>query len=318
VKSFFSQLNIIIMSNNNDQKKTVDVYELVNNRINELLEAGTIPWRKPWTSRGLPKNAISKRAYRGINLMLLNVLDFEHNLFLTWQQIKGVGGSVLKGEKGLPVVFTKMIEVDKAGSAEKEKKSILRYYNVFNIAQCKDLPENLIPKEDEDVIEPLMECLAIVECMQNKPKIVHKKPNAFYVPCEDYINMPKMKSFKSNEDYFGVLYHELIHSTGHCSRLNRKEICENPAFGSEPYSLEELTAEMGACYLKSFSGLPIADMANSAAYIKGWLEKFKGDKRILIRAASRSQQSVEYILNPKVEESVVVPEEELVLETEMV
>lgn len=282
---------------NNNQKKTVDVYELVNNRIIQLLEAGTIPWQKPWTDRGLPMNAISKRAYRGINVLILNTLDFEHNLFLTWQQIKDNGGSVLKGEKGQFVVFTKMIEVAKAGTDEKEKKSILRYYKVFNIAQCKDLPESLIPKKDEKPFEPFLECLAIVECMQNKPKIVHKKNEAFYVPSEDYINMPKMKSFKSNEDYFGVLYHELIHSTGHSSRLNRKEICENPAFGTEPYSLEELTAEMGACYLKSYSGLPIADMSNNAAYINGWLQKFKSDKRILIKAASRAQQSVEYILN---------------------
>ena len=135
------------MSSNNDQKKTVDVYELVNNRIKELLEAGTIPWRKPWTEWGLPKNAISKRAYRGVNLMLLNVLDFEHNLFLTRHQIKELGASVLKGEKGQFVIFTKMIEVDQKDTAVKEKKSILRYYKVFNIAQCKDLPIDLIPKE---------------------------------------------------------------------------------------------------------------------------------------------------------------------------
>jgi antirestriction protein ArdC len=308
------------MSDNNNQTdtKSIDVYALVTNRIIELLEAGTVPWRKPWTDKGLPMNAISKRPYQGINMMLLNSCDFSHNLFLTWNQIKEVGGSVLKGEKGIFVVFTKVTEkeVEKSGTMEKEKKYMLRYYKVFNIGQCKDIPPEFMPKEDNGAIEPLMECHSIVGGMKNPPKIVHKKSDAFYVPSEDYINMPKLKSFKSGEDYYGVLFHELIHSTGHQSRLARKEVCENPSFGSEPYSHEELVAEIGSCYLKSYSGLPITDMSNSAAYVKGWLDVFKGDKRILIKAASHSQKAVEYILNPAVEE-VTPHDEEMVLNVEM-
>lgn len=308
------------MSDNNNQTDTkpVDVYALVTNRIIELLEAGTVPWRKPWTDKGLPMNAISKRPYQGINMMLLNSYDFSTNLFLTWNQIKEVGGSVLKGEKGIFVVFTKVTEkeVEKSGTMEKEKKYMLRYYKVFNIEQCKDIPTEFMSKEDIGAIEPLIECYSIVEGMKNPPKIVHKKADAFYVPSEDYINMPKLKSFKSNEDYYGVLFHELIHSTGHQSRLARKEVCENPSFGSEPYSHEELVAEIGSCYLKSYSNLPIADMSNSAAYVKGWLDVFKGDKRILIKAASQGQKAVEYILNPVVEE-VTSHDEEMVLNVEM-
>lgn len=116
--------------------------------------------------------------------------------------------------------------------------------------------------------------------------------------------MPKMKSFSSSSDYYGVLFHELIHSTGHQSRLNRKEVAENPKFGSEPYSLEELVAEIGTCYLKSYAGLPIEDMSNNASYIKSWLDVFKGDKRILIKSASRGQRAVEYVLNQTVEEAL--------------
>jgi antirestriction protein ArdC len=307
------------MSDNTNQTDTkpVDVYSLVTNRIIELLEAGTVPWRKPWTGKGIPMNAISKRPYRGINMMLLNSYDYPHNHFLTWKQIKTIGGSVLKGEKGIFVVFTKMIEkeVDKNGKMEKERKSMLRYYKVFNLGQCKDIPVEFMPKEDGKDLEPVLECSAIMEGMKDAPKVVHKKGEAFYVPSEDYINMPRMKTFKTVEDYYGVLFHELIHSTGHQSRLSRKEVYENNAFGSVPYSLEELVAEIGSCFLKSYSGLPIADMANNAAYIKGWLEVFKGDKRILIKAASRSQQAVEYILNPKVEEGQK-PEEEDVMEVE--
>src|SRR5438128_2706093 len=89
-----------------------DVYSLVTDKIIEMLEAGTIPWRKPWTEAGLPRNLLSKRPYSGINLLLLNSMAFAHNFFLTWKQIKTIGGSVKKGEKGIIVVFQKMMEKD--------------------------------------------------------------------------------------------------------------------------------------------------------------------------------------------------------------
>jgi antirestriction protein ArdC len=292
------------MSENNQDKK-VDVYEVVTNRIILLLEQGTVPWRKPWTDKGLPMNAITKRPYRGINMMLLNSLDYSHNLYLTWKQIKTIGGSVLKGETGTVVVFTKLIEkeVEKDGKKEMERRSILRYYKVFNIAQCKDIPIEFMPKEDIEFTS-LIECASVIGSMKDAPQIVHKKPDAFYLPKEDTINMPKMKTFKSSEGYYGTLFHELIHSTGHQNRLGRKELYENPKYGTEMYSLEELVAEIGACYLNSYCGLPITDMSNNAAYIDSWLSVFKGDTKILIRAASKAQQAVEYILNPKVEEAV--------------
>ena len=295
-------------------EKSIDVYELVTNRVIELLESNTVPWRKPWTDRGLPKNLITKRPYRGINLMLLNSLDFEHSLFITFKQLKTIGGSVKKGEKGYFVVFTKMLEEDvvKDGKTEKKKHSMLRYYKVFNISQCRDIPDAFIPKDLYENTE-ITDCTSVIDCMPNPPRIVHKKQEAFYVPSEDYINIPKLKSFKEIGEYYGTLFHELIHATGHQTRLNRKEVMENPTFGTEPYSLEELVAEIGSCYLKSFTGLDITDMSNNAAYIKGWLAVLKDDKRFILKASSKSQQAVEYILNTK---AVEEPETELV-ETEI-
>ncbi|MCW3108359.1 MAG: hypothetical protein JWQ09_2865 [Segetibacter sp.] len=294
---------------------TKDVYALVTDKIIELLEAGTIPWRKPWTEAGLPRNLLSMKPYSGINLLLLNSMGFAQNLFLTWKQLKTIGGSVKKGEKGTMVVFQKMLksETVKEGKKKVEKKILLRYYTVFNVGQCKEIPEAIFPKVEERNNEPLLECASIINEMPLCPQIIHVDEDAYYVPSMDYINMPEMQTFDSSENYYGTLFHELIHSTGHPDRIGRKEVYDDPRYGSDLYSLEELVGEMGSCYLKSYTGISIDDLSNNAAYIQGWLEVFNGDKRFVIKAASQAQKAVEYIL--KVNESKE-EQEQIVLENE--
>lgn len=283
------------------QEFTKDVYALVTNRIIELLKETMVPWRQPWTDGGLPRNIVSKRPYRGINIMLLNALGYEQNLFLTWKQIKTIGASVKKGEKGQFVVFFKRIEIAKevSGKQEVSHKYVLRYYKVFNVAQCTNIPEAFFPAPTVQEHDPIWQCEKVLEGMPNCPPIQHKKNIAYYDPQADLINMPKFKSFELSEEYYGTLFHELIHSTGHKSRVGRKEVFDNPAYGTAPYSIEELVAEMGACYLRSHVGIPIERLKNSAAYIKNWLEVFEHDVRFVIKAASRAQEAVEYILNAK-------------------
>src|SRR5882762_9716915 len=124
----------------------LDVYALVTDRIIELLEAGTVPWQQPWTETGMPMNMVSKRPYRGINLWLLLSLKYERNLFLTWDQLKKLGASVNQGEHGHVVVYWKTVVKNNEQDQNENKKNVplLRYYKVFNIAQCRDLPDNLI------------------------------------------------------------------------------------------------------------------------------------------------------------------------------
>ncbi len=276
-----------------------DVYSIVTNKIIELLEAGTIPWRKPWTDAGLPMNLITKRHYRGINVLLLNSLGYEQNLFLTWKQLKTIGGSVKKGERGIIVVFNKMIEQQKEadeGETTIQKKSLLRYYKVFNISQCTNIPSAFIPNEERRSIEPIIACEMILENMTDCPPIRYEAPEAYYVPSLDYINMPKMESFISSLEFYSTLWYEVIHSTGHQKRLGRKEVFQNPKFGTDMYSMEELVAEIGSCYLKSHVGIPIEELANSAAYVANWLQVLKGDKRFIVIASSKAQHAVEYVL----------------------
>src|SRR5688572_956849 len=127
------------MDSNTSSSAKVDVYEIVTNRIIALLEQGTIPWQKPWTEVGVPMNLLSKRPYRGINLWLLLSLEYSRNLFLTWDQLKKIGGSVKQGEHGQVVVFwkTSQINVESEGGERPKSIPLLRYYKVFNIDQCK-------------------------------------------------------------------------------------------------------------------------------------------------------------------------------------
>ncbi len=282
-----------------------DVYQIVTERIIEQLEKGTVPWQKPWQEAGLPKNLISNRYYRGINCFLLASLGYTDNLFLTYKQLQGLGGKIKKDERAHLVTYWNFPEKGKpTDQAEEEaeptmkKKAVLRYYMVYNIEQCENIPKQYIPRGRDFRTIPL--CEDIVRDMPNCPPIKYKEQAAFYDPRLDYVNMPKHKTFKNDESYYATLFHELVHSTGHHSRLNRKDLIEMAEFGNEPYSHEELVAEMGTSYLQSIANIT-SEFEQSAAYIKGWLWKLKNDKRFIVSAASHAQKAVDYILNVKAE-----------------
>src|ERR1700722_2685786 len=118
-----------------------DVHSIITDRIISQLEMGVVPWRYPWVKAGAPKNFITKNSYRGMNIWLLANLGYEHNYFLTFKQITELGVSVRKGERGHFVVFWKKKEKEvqkRDGTKENKMVSVLRYYVVFNIAQCKN------------------------------------------------------------------------------------------------------------------------------------------------------------------------------------
>ena len=122
--------------------------------------------------------------------------------------------------------------------------------------------------------------------MPKRPDIRQAEQRAYYNKMMDYVNMPKTETFNNSEGYYATLFHELIHSTGHNERLNRRELVNSKGFRSEDYAIEELTAEMGASYLKSCAGIPIEQLENNASYIHSWLERLKNDKRIIVHACT--------------------------------
>ena len=266
------------------------VYAIITEKIIEQLEKGAVPWRKPWKTI-LPQNLISKREYRGINSILLNSLPSEHPYFLTFRQARALGGFVRHGQRGLPVVFWRFIEDEET----KKKIPFLRYYTVFNISQCEGIA---VPEFYNRNVQPIEECERIVSGMPNPPQIEFGGNQAFYVPSCDLISIPVRQRFDNAEEFYLTLLHEMVHSTGHISRLNRKGIHESGVgFGREVYSHEELVAEIGASFLNAKAGIVGRTIENSASYIANWLAVLRSDKRLIILAAGQAQKAADYILN---------------------
>ena len=273
-----------------------DAYQLITDRILEKMEGGQIPWQKPWHTFGAPRNYVSGHVYTGINAFLLHFLCDGMPLFLTFRQAKKLGGYIRQGAKGFPIVFYNVIEKE---TAEGETKHVpfASYSTVFNMADVEGV-ELVLPEGAAIIHEPITAAEAIVTSWADRPGITHMRQEAYYVPSLDYVNMPSLSSFRSTEQYYQTLFHELTHATGHRNRLNRPDLAENMAVkGAAGYAREELTAEMGAAFLCGAAGIsPASTDDNTAAYLQFWLGKLKEDKTLLVKAASHAQKAANLIL----------------------
>lgn len=281
-----------------------DVHEIINAKIIELLRKGIVPWRTSWASAGMPRNLVSKRAYRGINVLLLAALGYEQNVFLTSRQLKEIDGAIKPEEKPHLVMYWsfggKDADNDKQAEPEKKKGPQLRYYTVFNVAQCVGIPAEMVPAPMPETA-PVKSSERIVMGILQGPEIQHKEPGAYYDCLEDYVNMPKMKSFGKPELYYSALFHQLVHSTGHHTRLDRPGVVQMPEFGYPKFTQEELTAEIGACFLQSLVGITERP-ETSISYIDTWLDMLKKDRFLVMNASSQAQKAVDFILNIKGED----------------
>lgn len=272
-------------------------YNIITERILALLESGTVPWHKPWASpEAMPRNLVSKKPYRGINVMLLHCAGYASPYWLSYQQAREKGGHVRRGERGCPVVFWKWLETEDRATGELRSVPLLRYYTVFNVAQCDGVsaPATNAPQRPHTPIEAAE---TIVARMPARPPIDHGHEGASYSPRLDRVAMPQPELFHSAEGYYATLFHELTHATGHASRLHRKEIADTVIrFGSTDYSKEELVAEMGAAFLAGQAGISEPLIENSAAYIDGWLSRLRKDPKLVVHAAAQAQKAADFIL----------------------
>jgi len=265
----------------------------------ELLESGTVPWRKTWNAgSSMPKNIVSKKEYRGVNIFLLACSEFSSPYWMTYKQCVDKGGHIIKGSKSTPVIFWKWLEPKETDATDTGKIPMLRFYNVFNLEQTEGI-EPPVTTETINTFTPIERAEQIMAGMPLLPEIKYGGGRASYSPVLDYVKLPVPTSFELPEEYYSTAFHELSHATGHESRVGRKGVTETSYFGSHEYSKEELVAEMSASFLSAHAGIENTTIENSAAYIAGWLKALKNDKALLIHAAAQAQKASDYILNKK-------------------
>lgn len=278
-----------------------DIYQVVTDKIIKKMEEGNFKWVKGWSGTfDGAFNRISKKPYSLLNQMLLDH-DGEYATFKQWTSL---GGKIKKGEKSEMVVFWSFIEKkekDENGIEKVVSKfPMLKYFNVFHISQVEGVEP--LQKEKRKENEQIKSAQEIVDNYFNneKLKLVNKdKARAFYSPSLDYINMPELNQFTSSNEYYSTLFHEMVHSTGHSSRLNRG-LENNAGFGSESYSKEELVAEIGSAGLCEIANISTNNtFINSVAYLQSWIKVLKDDKKLIVSASSKAEKAIEYILGNK-------------------
>ena len=292
------------------------VQDIVTSAIFEQLEKGVVPWHQPWKSTGgrLPRSMSTGLTYTGTNALLLGVSGMKNGWPTPWfgthKQITELGGVVNKGEHGTPVVFYKSRDTETEEGTIERRPPILRYFTVFNAAQTTGLPEKYTTMEPDLRTEPerIGEAEAVVEryLADDGPTLKTGWESAYYLPSVDEIRLPSRKDFLSPEDLYSTLFHELAHSTGHKSRLNREGVIEGHRFGSESYSREELLAEVAAAMSCAALGIDqTITVPNSAAYIQSWLTALRNDKSLILQAAAGAQKAVTCLGIPGMEKRVV-------------
>lgn len=264
----------------------MSVYEVITQRVLDELAKGTVPWRRPF-STAPAHNLISRQPYHGVNRLLLGWTGYASPYWVTFRQAQQLGGSVKRGEHGMPVVYYSLYQKEQDG--ELQTVPIARQYTVFNIEQCTGVEH---PAEAKRALPPIDRAEQIVAGMPVAPRLVISS-RACYVPTLDTVEMPNRAAFFEAEGYYAVLFHELAHATGHSSRLGR---LQNAAFGSPDYAYEELIAEFASAMLCGEAGISPAVVENQAAYISSWQQALENDSRLVIRAASAAQKAADWIM----------------------
>jgi antirestriction protein ArdC len=301
-----------------------DIRKAITEQIIAALESGNVPpWRRPWK---LGKNAdgaanvVTKRSYRGLNPILLDMASEKHGFASKWwgtfAQWKALGGRVMPrpshippGKWGTQIVFwspiTKKVKNDQ-GDLEDDKFFVLRLYTVFNVYQVEGLDHLRAgqPDTSESIIDyqPAEEAIAATGA-----NIRFGGGKAFYSPSGDYIQVPPKATFESLDEYYGTCLHELCHWSEPRLNWSRKE-------KENTYRLCELVAEISSCYACRELGVPASDdLSNHIAYVKIWLQAMKNDPRFIFIASAQASKATDFILSfSRKPEDVPVPDDELV------
>jgi antirestriction protein ArdC len=282
-----------------------DVRDEIAKAFLDSLNSGRVPWQRPWNSTGArPRNAISRKPYRGINSLYLGLVatlkGYPTGEWITKNQCVAAGGRIIYEEfrKFVNVVLWKPMVSEKTDEAGKKVKKVWRMcksYEVWNVAQCTGLPARKVVEVAP--VEPIAAAQAIVDAMPNKPKIhIVESDRAFYRPSDDMVVVPELKQFSKAEGFYATVFHELAHATGHASRLNREGITNAIMFGNHSYSKEELVAEITSSFVSAEAGILESVQDNSVSYVQTWASRLQNDPRMIIEAVGQAQKAADTIL----------------------
>nr|WP_198351119.1 zincin-like metallopeptidase domain-containing protein [Sphingomonas formosensis] len=286
-----------------------DIYASVTARIIAALEEGRLPWVRPWQDGpcdpGLPRNALSRRPYSGINILILWGALFDYGwptqCWLTFRQALEAGGTVRRGERGTTVVYADRFvpKAERDGergsdptSSDGEPRAIsfLKRFTVFNVAQCEGL-SRVVAAPPAPLARTEIVPLADAVIAASGVAVAIGGNEACYDPAADRVQLPPQGAFPDALDWYRTGLHELTHATGHGARLGRP--LDSP-FGSAGYAREELIAEMGAAFLSAALGLE--PTVRHADYIGAWLAVLRADNRAIFRAASAASKAADWLL----------------------
>lgn len=281
----------------------MDIRQTITDKIIAIMEQGTTKTGPRWTrsaGQGMPRNAQTGQAYRGINVLLLWAetaeRSYSSNLWLTYKQAEAIGGQVRKSEKSVMCVYYSKIQnkVEEQHDDQKDAGSYMmcKPFWLFNVAQIDGLPADLTAPAVAMEFDPINEAEQIL--IDSGADIRHGFDGAFYVPSRDQICLPVRERFTTPENYYATALHELTHWTGHESRLAREF---GRRFGDDDYAFEELVAELGAAFTVGQLGMVDATIENHAAYVESWVRVLKSDKGAIFTAASQASKASDFILS---------------------
>lgn len=279
----------------------MNVYETVTNRIIAALDSGVVPWRRPWkadAAQNVPSNFVSRKSYRGVNILLLVGTSYGCNQWLTYKQAQSIGAQVRKGERGTQVVYWRFDKQQDEDSGKWSTRPLCKFYTVFNVGQCDGIPASL-PFPEAGQFDPIDSAQRVVDgylTQPNRPGLEHGGDVAAYYPGHHKVLMPHPWTFADPQGYYATIFHEFGHSTAHPRLLNRRD-SDHAKFGSSAYSKEELIAEFCSAFCCAETGISNEHLEQQTqAYVHGWLHALRNDKTLAVSAAQRAQRAADMIL----------------------
>ena len=274
-----------------------DIHQTITNQIIEAMESARTRGRRLWDSQpSLPLNLTTGKPYSGINVLMLWAAGLRNGYtspyWLTYKQAADRGGQVRKGERSTPCVFYKPWESEDTnpatGETETTRGAVLKSFRVFNVDQIDGIeapaPE---PRPAFVAIEDAERILAA------SPAPIHMGgTQAFYRPATDTIHLPPREAFINPEAFYSTALHEICHSSGHKSRLNRDF---SGRFGTEAYAFEELIAELGSAFLNADLGIIASTLQDHADYLVSWVKILKDNKKAILTAAAQASKAHAFI-----------------------